>query len=341
MRSKTIAILLMFVLFLATFAQAQETRYAVQLEAAPMQAEAEAKVNRLKAQGVQAYVVKSTIAGKGTFYRVRVGNFTTQSVARKFGEDLVRRGVAPEFFVAPYEQPLSDTTAAKPVVKPTPAPATANPVVKATPKNPAPAANSPNPAPAKSTPASVAANSNPPRNAPDTTTTSAGAAAAFARFQDPSVGYSFEYPSYWAGQPLDPKDAADQRVNAGALFKSAEDSAFLNAIWNKLDKANSPDNDNDLIVEIILKSMSSGDGTQLKETSRKVVNENGLVKTYLDLKAVFQSQGQTTPLDFVGKAVIVRASKGILLVVAFYSKDASPNSAAIADRIIASVRAPE
>ncbi len=329
----------MIVSFLAAFAEAQGTRYAVQLEAKSAEADAEARVNQLKAQSVQAYIVKSTIAGKGTFYRVRVGNFTTQALAKKFGEDLVRRGVVPEFFVAPYEQPLSGNTATaapvKPVVKPTPAPAAATTAVKEPAKYPAPAANTPKPEPAK--PAQVAVNTNPPSNAP----TPAGASAAFARFQDPSVGYSFEYPSYWAGQPLDPKDAADQRVNAGALFKSAEDSAFLNAIWNKLDKANSPDNDNDLIVEIILKSMSSGDGTQLKETSRKVVNENGLVKTYLDLKAAFQSQGQTTPLDFIGKAVIVRASKGILLVVAFYSKDAPPNSANIADRIIASVRAPE
>jgi len=87
--------------------------------------------------------------------------------------------------------------------------------------------------------------------------------------------------------------------------------------------------------------MSSGDGTQLKETSRKVVAENGLIKTFLDLKAAFQTQGQPTPLDFLGKAVIIRTTKGILLVVTFYSKDASQSSAPIADRIIASVRAPE
>jgi len=292
----------MFVSFLAAFAEAQGTRYAVQLEAGSTQANAEVRINQLKAQSVQAYVVKSAIAGKGTFYRVRVGNFSTQDMAKKFGEDLVRRGVVPEFFVAPYEQPLGGNAAApvKPVVKPAPAPAAANNV-----------------------------------------STPAGSGAGFVRFEDPSVGYSFEYPGYWSGQPLDPKDAADQRMNAGAQFKSAEDAAFLNAVWNKLDKANSPDNDNDLIVEIILKSMSSGDGTQIKEISRKLVNENGLVKTYLDLKAAFQSQGQPAPLDFIGKAVIVRASKGILLVIALYSKDAPPNSAAIADRIIASVRAPE
>jgi hypothetical protein len=318
-----ISVVLVLLLVLAAFVMAQGGRFAVQLGASPDPAEAEARAIELKAKGVPAYLVKSTVAGKGTFYRVRVGNFLTQAQARKFGDDLVRRGVAPEFFVAAYETPLDgakDTVAVTAPPKPTPVKPTPVKGAAPPPTNPAPAAN-PNPV--------------------ISTTSTPAPAAAFARFQDPAAGYSFEYPSYWTGQPLDPKDAADQRVNAGALFKSAEDSAFLNAIWNKLDKANSPDNDNDLIVEIILKSMSSGDGTQLKETSRKVVNENGLVKTYLDLKAAFQSQGQTAPLDFMGKAVIVRASKGILLVVAFYSKDAPATSASIADRIIASVRAPE
>ncbi len=62
---------------------------------------------------------------------------------------------------------------------------------------------------------------------------------------------------------------------------------------------------------------------------------------FLDLKAAFQTPGQTEPLDFMGKAVIIRASKGILLVVAFYSKDAPANSTTVAERIIGSVRAPE
>ena len=201
--------------------------------------------------------------------------------------------------------------AAPPVEKP--------PVRNAPAAAPAPVAAAPAPAPA----------------------TAAPPTAGFSRFQDPTAGYSFEYPSYWTGQKLDNAQADEQRVHAGALFKSQEDAAFLNAIWNKLEKANSPDNDNNLIVEIILKSMASSNGTQLKETARKVVDEGGTVKTYLDLKAVFQAPGQNEPLDFLGKAVIIRASKGILLVVAFYSKDAPANSSIVADRIIASVRAPE
>jgi hypothetical protein len=331
MKSKTRALILfLLTLSISTIALAQGSRYSVQLGATQAQAEAESKVNELRANDVQAYIVRSEVPGKGVFYRIRVGVFADMNAAKKYGADLVRKGVTPDFFVAAFEQPMegkvpSIKPAAKPVVAQqakTAAPITSDPAPTTTPKN--------SPAPVSSAPTPVTTNAPAP-----------AAAAVFSRYQDPSVGYSFEYPNYWTGQTLDPKDAADQRVNAGALFKSSEDSAFLNAIWNKLEKANSQDNDNDLIVEIILKSMSSGEGTQLKETSRKVVSENGVIKTFLDLKAAFQSPGQPTPLDFFGKAIIIRANKGILLVVAFYSKDASPNSGPIADRIIASVKAPE
>jgi hypothetical protein len=270
---------------------------------------------------------------------------------------LQRRGVVPEFFIATYEKPTEDVAVNTAPVKPAPAPAPKEqpvkppapitPQVKETPANSQVSANNASTAPSNTaispvnTPEPKAATSGVP--AP-TTTVSAPApspSAGFVRFQDQKVGYSFEYPNYWKGQPLNAKEASDQRMNGGALFQSSEDAAFLNAIWNELDKANNPANDNDLIVEVILKSMQSGEGTQLQETARKVQTENGLIKTYIDLKANFQAQGQPAPLDFLGKAVIVRAAKGILLVVAFYSKDAPANTAGIADKIIASVRAPE
>jgi len=166
--------------------------------------------------------------------------------------------------------------------------------------------------------------------------------SGFLRFRDPKIGYSFDYPDYWTGQPLSDKEANEQRMNAGAMFSSQKDSAFISAIWNELDKANNLANENDLIVDVILRSMSASDGiSKLEETARRVENRDGLIKTYLDLKAVFQTQEQSAPLDFVGKAVIVRANRGILLVATFYSKDAAPNIAAAADKIIASARPPE
>jgi hypothetical protein len=166
--------------------------------------------------------------------------------------------------------------------------------------------------------------------------------SGFLRFRDPKIGYSFDYPDYWTGQPLSEKEASDQRMNAGAMFSSQKDSAFISAIWNELDKANNLANENDLIVDVILRSMSASDGiSKLEETARRVENRDGLIKTYLDLKAVFQTQEQSAPLDFLGKAVIVRANRGILLVATFYSKDAAANVAAAADKIIGSARPPE
>jgi hypothetical protein len=71
------------------------------------------------------------------------------------------------------------------------------------------------------------------------------------------------------------------------------------------------------------------------------VSEGPFIKTYLDLKATFKNQGQGAPLDFLAKAVIVRANRGILLVVTFFSKNGPPNVLGIAERIIASVKAPD
>ncbi len=396
---------LIIVLASVGVAGAQSVKYTVQLEAAPTKEAAEEKLKELKGKNVQAYVVRSSVPGKGTFYRVRVGTFLDQNAARKYGADLQRRGVVSDFFIAPYEKPTEDVVASAAPAKPAPAPKEQpiKPVVSVKPPEAAPnnsqvaannvpansgksaasSATAPTSAPANkpandpiNSPINTPANNAEPKAAaegsftttsvepkaaatsvptttnvepkaaangvPATTPVSAPApAAGFVRFQDQKAGYSFEYPSYWTGQPLNAKEASDQRVNAGALFKSQEDAAFLNAIWNELDKANNPSNDNDLIIEVILKSMSSGDGTQLQETARRVVNENGLVKTYLELKAAFQSQGQASPLDFIGKAVVIRAAKGILLVVAFYSKDAPSNAAGVAERIIASASAPE
>jgi hypothetical protein len=356
-KSSSLAVISLIILFcFSEIATAQTNRFTVQLEAAPTVEAAQERVKQFQAQGLDAYIVKSQVPGKGTFYRIRVGMFPNQAEARKYGTDLQKQGIVSEFFIAAYERPQADITQPAPTNAGNPAkPATSTPVVsKADPLSKT-VANDPD------TSASVGPNtglsaplknpspvSNPVTNSTTSSTpapTSVAATAAaisFVRFQDPSIGYSFDRPQYWEGGPLDPKDAQDQKVNAGALFKSYQDSAFINAIWNNLDKANSPDNDNDLIIELILRSMGSGDGTQqMMETGRKVVSESGTIKTYLDLRATFKAQGQEGPLDFQGKAVIVRANKGILLVVAFYSKNGPAYVSSVAERIIASVRPPE
>jgi hypothetical protein len=244
---------------------------------------------------------------------------------------------------APSETPSPDTTAANTPVNGS----RNNPPVDAVAANPetTPAANTPTrpaptPANTPTRPASTSANS--PGLSASVGEAPAATPSGFLRFRDPKIGYSFDYPDYWTGQPLSDKEANEQRMNAGAMFSSQKDSAFISAIWNELDKANNLSNENDLIVDVILRSMSASDGiSKLEETARRVENRDGLIKTYLDLKAVFQTQEQSAPLDFLGKAVIVRANRGILLVATFFAKDAAPNVSAAADKIIASARPPE
>jgi hypothetical protein len=362
-KSTSLAVISLITLFcFSEIATAQTNRFTVQLEAAPTVEAAQERVKQFQAQGLDAYIVRSQVPGKGTFYRIRVGMFSNQAEARKYGADLQKQGIVSEFFIAAYERPQADiaqlaTTTADTPAKPATSPSVKEqpPVVAKAGSTSKPVVNQPdtsagngpntglNAALKNSPPVSNPVANSTAASTPASTTPAATAAAiSFVRFQDPSIGYSFDRPQYWEGGPLDPKDAQDQKVNAGALFKSYQDSAFINAIWNNLDKANSPDNDNDLIIELILRSMGSGDGTQqMMETGRKVVSESGTIKTYLDLRATFKAQGQDGPLDFLGKAVIVRANKGILLVVAFYSKNGPTYVSSVAERIIASVRPPE
>ena len=66
-------------------------RYTVQIAAFPEQGSALEMEGRLKAKTYPAYVQKTDIPGKGTWYRVRVGKFETKDQAQKFGDDLVAK----------------------------------------------------------------------------------------------------------------------------------------------------------------------------------------------------------------------------------------------------------
>jgi hypothetical protein len=351
-------------LVLAATALAQAGRYALQFGAYPTRAEAEQKMTQLKAQGVDVYLVKSTVPGKGVFYRVRTGNFGSLAAAEQKGRQLKSQGASSEYYVASYEKPEAEapahvasnppkTTVAPPITKatqPAPAPINTAPLAAKTTGQP----NTATLTPANTTMSKPAPNTTPvsaPSTTPPATTAaaagnatgnSANIVAGYARYQDQAAGYSFEHPQYWVGGSLNSNEMQSQKVSAGAMFKSNEDAAFLNAIWNKLEKANSPDHDNDMIVDLILKSMGSGNGTQnMQALSRRVVNDGQQIKTFLDLKAAFQVPNQPAPLDFIGKGVIIRANKGILLLVTFYSKDAPQTVAMTADHIIQTARTPE
>ncbi len=395
---------------IASAALAQGRQFVVQLEALSNQEAALRRVSELRSGGVDAYLVRSELPGKGILYRVRVGRFQTSAEARRRGQELQSRSLAESFFVTTWEPPVdnlagnnpagnrpaaspvnniasspvtrkppidppsvdspiterlinassgnssSGTTAATPPA-PSSSSSPAEPVVSAVSKpapvqKPAPTRVATSPRAPQSAPPvtaspvaiskSVASNSVPSSSVPEETTASTvPVVRSFVRFADRAIGYSLDRPENWEGGPLDQKETGEQNINAGALFRSPSDGAFLNVIWNPLDQANSGDHDNDLIIELILRSMSSGEGTkQMKEMSRRVVTENGQIKTYLDLRAQFESPGRSSMLDFSGKAIVVRGSKGILLVVTFFSNSSPADLPVLADRIMASITLP-
>lgn len=309
--------------------------FTIQLEAFSKQEAAVQRVEELREGGVEAYLVRSEVAGKGTLWRVRIGRFGSSTEARRRALQLQERGLTTDFFVTrwdpPFNSPSGNVATPATLPKPAPAVATARSVTGAGAVSPPAAAARPieNPA-ANSVTAPVVPAGNLVRN--------------YVRFSDRVAGYEFDRPQGWEGGPLGVQQTTEQNVNAGALFRSPRDNAFLNVIWNPLDQANSPDHDNNLIVDLILRSMRSGQGTrELRETARRVVTENGLVKTFLDLQARFESPAMSSGssgLDFSGKAMIVRGRRGILLVVTFYARTAPADVPTVAERIMASVSLP-
>lgn len=82
---------------------AQNKRFTLQIEALDQQAPALARINQLKASGVDAYYLQSTMPGRGIFYRIRVGSFADPAVAKESGEQLIRSRLIKEYFVTRHE----------------------------------------------------------------------------------------------------------------------------------------------------------------------------------------------------------------------------------------------
>jgi CHAT domain-containing protein/Tfp pilus assembly protein PilF len=116
-------------------ALAQANPYTVQLQANPELDTAQETIQRLRERGVDAYILKSKVRGKGVFFRVRTGNFPTRAEAQKYGADLEEKGVADEFFVARYWPPQGGLIEPAPTIaqvstKPAPAPSTNSQPIK-------------------------------------------------------------------------------------------------------------------------------------------------------------------------------------------------------------------
>jgi cell division septation protein DedD len=75
----------------------------IQLGSYKTAGEAQARVAKLKAAGVEGRVVKADVAGKGTWYRVHSGRFTSESEASKHANELRAKGATRDFIVTGYQ----------------------------------------------------------------------------------------------------------------------------------------------------------------------------------------------------------------------------------------------
>jgi len=107
---KTIC-LLIAIAFSVPVALAQGRSFTIQVESAISEAEARSSVAKLRAQGLEAYWVKTAIPGMGVRYRVRVGRYQNQAQAKAKADQLMSAGVIKEFIVTVYDAPPSDPQA--------------------------------------------------------------------------------------------------------------------------------------------------------------------------------------------------------------------------------------
>ena len=83
-------------------------RFALQAAAFPTQAGADELAEKLKSAGVPSYVVSADLAGRGRWFRVRVGRFNTAEDAQKFAGEAQLRGKAAGMslqFIVSHDQP--------------------------------------------------------------------------------------------------------------------------------------------------------------------------------------------------------------------------------------------
>jgi len=87
-------------------------KFALQAASYPNRAAADEFADKLKAAGVASYVVSVELPRRGTWYRVRVGRFSTAADAQKFATEAQLRaraaGMSLELIVSPFEQHLRD-----------------------------------------------------------------------------------------------------------------------------------------------------------------------------------------------------------------------------------------
>jgi DedD protein len=75
--------------------------YQLQVSSFRTQAEGEAFAEQLRARGHKAYVLEARVAGRGTWYRVRIGPFATQHAATQYRASFESREHVVPFVVPP------------------------------------------------------------------------------------------------------------------------------------------------------------------------------------------------------------------------------------------------
>jgi cell division septation protein DedD len=84
-----------------TAAPGREGGYQLQVSSFRSQSEAQAFADQLRARGHRAYAVEAHVAGRGTWYRVRIGPFGTQRAATVYRSGFETREHVVPFIVPP------------------------------------------------------------------------------------------------------------------------------------------------------------------------------------------------------------------------------------------------
>jgi septal ring-binding cell division protein DamX len=77
--------------------------FTLQVQSNPDEAASNALAERLKSNGVDAYVVRADLGAKGIWFRVRVGRYETSEEARAKGSSMRASGKIPSFIVVAWE----------------------------------------------------------------------------------------------------------------------------------------------------------------------------------------------------------------------------------------------
>jgi len=98
-------IILIFIVSVKSWTTGQTRGYSIQVAAVENQVEASARVAELRMKGLEPYLVRTSVEGRGTVYRIRIGRYRTSAEARAVAERYRNKGLISDFFIAPYEQP--------------------------------------------------------------------------------------------------------------------------------------------------------------------------------------------------------------------------------------------